>query len=428
MAFSAIQIAQRADSPDAPSNHAKAVAAGQQWLDGEMKELDNHSRNESWKLVRRRDVPRGRRIHKLVWVYKTKRSGEIKVRLCVQGCTLEAGVDFDQTFSSTLRHSSARALFAHAARRNCKVRSIDFVAAYLQGSFLDGEVVYCHMPDGYVEKDEDGIPLVCVVQKPIYGIPQAGRRLQRGLFDWMLKEGSSFKQLDDSDNTIFVYNNNRSDEIVTIGVYVDNLMIVHSAEIDDDGNAIDSNSFLAKFLGKLRTDWEIVDEGPMVDLVGMQCEDAGNGSIKLHQSKYIKKLLDRFLPDGPPPHVKPDCLPYTSALPKLIEEAITAKETNGIEHPELVNLFQQRCGAYLYLNTSTRPDIAYPVSQLCRIMSCPTPALLKELDQVAYYLYYNADIGLTYESKPRDLSASADASWLTRHSTSGWYVSWQGAA
>ena len=205
-------------------------------------------------------------------------------------------------------------------------------------------------------------------------------------------------------------------------------MIVHSAEIDDDGNAVDSSSFLAKFLDKLRTDWEIVDEGPMVDLVGMQCENAGNGSIKLHQSKYIKKLLDRFLPDGPPPHVKPDCLPYTSALPKLIEEAITAKETNGIEHPELVNLFQQRCGAYLYLNTSTRPDIAYPVSQLCRIMSCPTPALLKELDQVAYYLYYNADIGLTYESKPRDLSASADASWLTRHSTSGWYVSWQGAA
>ena len=57
MAFSANQIALRADSPDAPSTHAEAVAAGQQWLDGEMKELDNHSRNESWKLVRRRDMP-----------------------------------------------------------------------------------------------------------------------------------------------------------------------------------------------------------------------------------------------------------------------------------------------------------------------------------------------------------------------------------
>ena len=60
---------------------------------------------------------------------------------------------------------------------------------------------------------------------------------------------------------------------MTIGVYVDNLMIVHSSEIDDDGNVVDTNSFLAKFLDKLRADWEIVDEGPMVDLVGMQCEN-----------------------------------------------------------------------------------------------------------------------------------------------------------
>ena len=101
------------------------------------------------------------------------------------------------------------------------------------------------MPDGYVEKDEDGIPMVCVIQKPIYGIPQAGRRLQRGLFDWMLGEGSSFKQLDDSDNTIFVYDNKNNNEIVTIGVYVDNLMIVHSSEIDDDGNVV--WSFILRF-------------------------------------------------------------------------------------------------------------------------------------------------------------------------------------
>ena len=74
----------------------------------------------------------------------------------------------------------------------------------------------------------------------------------------------------------------------------------------------------------------------MVDLVSMQCENMEDGSIKLHQSKYVKKLMDRFLPDGPPSHVKPDCLPYTPALPKLIEEAIAAKEANGIEHPDLI--------------------------------------------------------------------------------------------
>ena len=68
-----------------------------------------------------------------------KRDGTAKARLCVQGCTLESDVDYDQTFSSTLRYSSARALFALAARRGCHVRSIDYVAAYLQGEFVEGE-------------------------------------------------------------------------------------------------------------------------------------------------------------------------------------------------------------------------------------------------------------------------------------------------
>ena len=158
-----LQSALRADSDGAPSNHTQAVAAGPEWIEGERIELGNHDRNKSWRLCRRRDVPNGRRLHKFVWVYKIKRNGEVKVRLCVQGCTLEAGIDFDQTFSSTLRHSSARALFAHAARCKCQVRSIDFVSAYLQGSFLEGEKIYCHMPDGYQVPDADGKPMVCVI-------------------------------------------------------------------------------------------------------------------------------------------------------------------------------------------------------------------------------------------------------------------------
>ena len=53
------------------------------------------------------------------------------------------------------------------------------------------------MPAGYVEKDERGVPMICCVQKPIYGVPQAGRRLQRCLFDWMLdKNKANLRQLD----------------------------------------------------------------------------------------------------------------------------------------------------------------------------------------------------------------------------------------
>ena len=40
---------------------------------------------------------------RLIWVYKVKRDGTAKARLCVQGTTLEAGVDYDQVYSAALR-------------------------------------------------------------------------------------------------------------------------------------------------------------------------------------------------------------------------------------------------------------------------------------------------------------------------------------
>jgi len=432
--FAAYHSALRADSPNAPSTHAEAVAAdaaanNTRWADGEEVELGNHGRNGSWVLIRRRDVPKGRRIHKLVWVYKVKRDGEIKVRLCVQGCTLQSGIDFDQTFSSTLRHCSARVLFGHAARMQCSVRSIDFVSAYLQGSFLDGEMVYCHMPTGHVETDENGIPLVCCIKKPVYGIPQAGRRLQRGIFDWMLdKSKANLRQLDDSDNTIFVYDDPNGIETFTVGVYVDNLQIVHSSEISDGGEPADPKSYLAKFLTLLRNDWDVVDEGLMVDLLGMECDYLPDKSIKVHQEKYVGKLLSRYLPQGPPTRTKSNCLPYSDQIHALVESALLAKEERGVQYPELITPFQQRCGSYLYLVTATRPDIAYPVCHLCRAMACPTPELLAEFDRLAAYLHFNAGLGLTFDSRPHPLECFADASWETRFSTSGWLVMWQNAA
>ena len=161
----------RADSADAPATHGGAMHMDEEagepvWSRSEHVELDNHRRNASWTLINRSELPRGRRVHKLIWVYKVKRDGTAKSRLCVQGTTLQAGVDYDQAFSAALRYSSARGLFAYAARHGCRVRSIDLVAAYLQGQFLEGESVYCHQAPGHVELGPDGQPLIARIENP----------------------------------------------------------------------------------------------------------------------------------------------------------------------------------------------------------------------------------------------------------------------
>jgi hypothetical protein len=298
---------------------------------------------------------------------------------------------------------------------------VDLVAAYLQGRFVEGEVVYCHLPPGHPEFDAKGRPKLAKVMKPIYGIQQAGRRLQRMLFDWLKKQG--FKSSDDSDECIFTLNC-EDGEILTLGVYVDNMQVVHSVDLDANGRGPVGCAYNS-FMDKLAADWDVVDEGPMEDLLGIEVEYNDDGSIKLHQRKYIEKIVSRFLPDGPLPKAQRNSMPYSSDFLTHVNDCLSRA---SIDYPELVKPMQERLGCLMYATTSTRPDIAYPVHQLCKCMHKPTPELLGEVDHLLSYLARTASLGLTYSKEHARLAGFADASWETKHSTSGWVVLWQSAA
>ena len=116
----------------------------------------------------------------------------------MQGCTQIPGVDYHQTFCAAMRVASLRVLCAISARLGLKMRRWDFVAAYLQGELEPGEVVYCTPPPGYstalvdgkvhlvLSAQGDGVDRICRVEKPVYGMAQAGRRWQRTIFPWIL--------------------------------------------------------------------------------------------------------------------------------------------------------------------------------------------------------------------------------------------------
>ena len=417
----------RADSADAPETHKEAVKLGPPWPAAIAKEFANHQQNGSWRTIPRSEMPKDRRLHKFVWVFKLKRDGTAKARLCVQGCTLEAGVDYDQTFAKTLSHHSARGLFAYAARERCNVRSVDYVAAYLQGEFIEGEVVYCLPPPGAPTHDSAGRPLVCVVEKPIYGIPQAGRRLQRKVFPWCT-DVMGLRQLDDSDSCVFVYDDPLGAETFAVGIYVDNLQIVHSAELDSNGDAVDPNSFYAKFMLQLRKDWDVVDEGPMEDLLGIECTTNSDGSITLHQSKYINAMINRFFTPEERGSLKKVSTPYTTNLAQLVIEALDGSTASEPGYPNLVKEYQRMVGSLMYCCTATRPDLAYAVHQHCRALSRPTPELIAELRVTFSYLNQHPSLGLTFEAGRRhELSGYSDSDWAIKNSTSGWVIFWQNA-
>ena len=305
-------------------------------------------------------------------MYKIKRDGSKKSRLCVQGCRQVPGVDYDQTWCGAMRGTSLRVLSNLAANSGMRMRRFDFVAAYLQGELLEGETVYCYPPPGYERAGQ-----ICRICKPVYGMAQAGRRWQRTLFPWLASFG--FKQTH-SDQSVFTLERTMRTpsgdrrERIHVGVYVDDLAIVY---LHDDEHSL-YHSFIQALQGK----WKVEDEGELTDLLGIEFT-RGDHVIELRQPKYIEKLAAEFFPDGVlDTAAQQHKVPCDRDLPALVNLALLADVTPDAA---LLRRYQSLCGALLYASTNTRPDIAFSTGMLCRAMGKPTPELYQAALRVLAY-------------------------------------------
>ena len=172
------------------------------------------------------------------------------------------------------------------------MRRWDFVSAYLQGKLEEGETVYCSAPRGpYSQQGEDGHPKVWRVDRPIYGLAQAGRRWQRSLFEWLKSWG--LRQCE-QDPCVFVLHRSvctpggpREDSLI-VGYYVDDLYVLY--------NSSDKESLYTQFTQALQERWSVEDEGEVVDLLNVEITQV-DGGVELRLTTYINKLLATWLPD-----------------------------------------------------------------------------------------------------------------------------------
>ena len=396
-----------------PGNRRQAMAEDRKgWTEAEVKEIANHVENGSWTVVDR-SAAGSRRIVRLTWAYKRKRDGRLKARLCVQGCSQQPGVDYDQTFCAAMRSTTLRLLCSIAARAGLQMFRWDFVAAYLQGELEPGECVFCYPPPGHehtVGVGADGRPRLCRVDKPIYGMAQAGRRWQRSLFPWLLEQG--FAQCH-SDPCVFhmtrestADGETRAEQLV-VGVYVDDLFVLASHT--------DDHSLYASFTNDLERRWNVENEGAVSDLLNVEVSQEGDRVI-LRQRAYIDKLAATFLPDGVPAAFTSSMTPAAPELADLVEQASVRRQASS---EDLRTRYQSLVGALLYCSGNTRPDVALAVGLLCRVLAFPDERLYDEALRVLHYLVRHRDIGLTFRSDDARLRGFTDSDWAERHSTSG---------
>ena len=104
-----------------------------------------------------------------------------KARLCAQGFSQEAGVDYNEIFSPVLRFESVRLFLSLAVRDNLNSLQFDVSIAYLNSDLK--ETTYMRIPDGSNVSDEN---LVLKLNKATYGLKQSGR-CWNDKFDFSIK-------------------------------------------------------------------------------------------------------------------------------------------------------------------------------------------------------------------------------------------------
>lgn len=97
------------------------------------------------------------------------KSCRFKARLVARGYAQIYGIDYSETFSPVVRHTSLRILFALSVCYDMKIFQMDAVTAFLQSELQ--ETIYMKQPVGY----EGGSDKVCLLKKSIYRLKQAGR-------------------------------------------------------------------------------------------------------------------------------------------------------------------------------------------------------------------------------------------------------------
>ena len=126
------------------------------------------------------------------------------------------------------------------------------------------------------------------------------------------------------------------------------------------GSGIEKINNLKKQLSK---QFVMKDLGAAKQILGMRIiRDKANGTLKLSQSEYVKKVLNRFNMS----EAKPVSTPLGSHF-KLSKEQ-SSKTEEEMDHMSKVP-YASAIGSLMYAMVCTRPDIAHAVGVVSRFMS-----------------------------------------------------------
>ncbi|KAL6334618.1 hypothetical protein AAG906_019470 [Vitis piasezkii] len=330
-------------------------------------EMDSLLGNQTWELI---ELPVGKKALHNKWVYKINKehdgSKRYKARLVVKGFQQKEGIDYTEIFSPVVKMPTIRLVLGMVVVEKLHLEQLDVKTTFLHGDLE--EDLYIIQPKGFIVQEQEN--LVCKLRKSLYSLKQAPRQWYKKFDSFMHIIG--FKRCE-VDHCCYVKSFDNS--YIILLLYVDDMPIV--------GSSIEKINNLKKQL--------II-------------RDKANGTLKLLQSEYVKKVLSKFNMN----EAKPVSTPLGSHFKLSKEHKVP---------------YASAIGNLMYAMVCTRSDIAHAVGVVIRFMSKPGKQHWEAVKWILRYLKGSLDTCLCFTGASLKLQGYVDADFAgdidSRKSTIG---------
>ena len=363
---------------------AMLLPDSQLWHQAMREELNSMCTLGVWTLV---DRPEGVKIVRSKWVFSKKKNPDgslrkYKARLVAAGCNQIPNVDYDSAYSPVVRMSTVRTVLAVAAANNYVLKFMDCRNAYLNGPCL--RTVYMAQPPGFEEYGGDGKPLVCLLHKGIYGLPESGKNWYFTLCQVLSDIGLTKSKADPC--LYYLSRSKPEDPYFTTCFHVDDKLISAS-----------SDQVAKQYIERMLRHLVLVDVQGQLYL-GLQIIN-DTYYITVGNPEYIKKKVTLFGLEN-------------ARISRNIADGRKAigKCTESLQADQ--RLYREMIGSLMFIANAWRPDILYQCTILSQFCQDPRIPHLEAAKHLFRYLKGTVDFRLHFPKQPLPLLAAvSDASW-----------------
>ena len=349
---------------------------------------------------------------------KTDENGEInrrKVRMAVAGhkYNMTRGIDYDEVFSAAPNQNTTRLIQAMAVDMNLQRKAWDIKLAYCWSELPRDQWIALKYPEGFERVDpKTKEPLFMLLKKNCYGLPQAGRLWSQTRDKFMMEhfnKGRWTCHRCTYDPCLFYIQRDVQKHVTKSQVKFDPngqllreyrpareeaWVVIHTDDCDAVGT---SKSILNDIFQAHDQQWQAkcVTADYMLGIKRQFTNVNGIRTCKMSMTAFVEGMANAFKEYLPTRKVVE---PFKNSTMLYKHDAEDDEEMKTVQ----ARGYSRAVGMLMWATRGAFPECQYGMSQLTKVMSCPSEKAWKQAMQMIQWMYDNKDRGIIFSSIGND--------------------------